>query len=344
MSEESEKSVWSEVESTEGQRTSDFGEEMDGRQQRVTPDNVVTAEDVDIKSPKNKVPIYVAAGLFSLIGLGAAGFILMKLMDGMSEPTNEPIMEMARPLESPQSASLSMPGGSQSAPGAVAGPAPVGDTALAVTTSVVPAQAASAAAPVATTAVPATPVASVAAPVVSVVAAAPVSDKPVSEKSISSKPAVSTVANPTVKTAKVSSQDTANSSRVRGAERITPRSQAAPVKSAPAKVKTPQNQLANSQDAQKPASTSAAPTRDSVERFEDARFVERVIEPSRIPSETYRIIAISPSTGDYLMAHLKSSNEKNVIVHVGDVLPSGARVTGIDPGGWRIVTTAGVIR
>ena len=170
MSEESGKSVWSEVASSEEQRPSGFDGELDGPQQRMTQDNVVTAEDVDIKSPKNKIPIYAAAGLFSLIGLGAAGFILMKLMDGMSEPASEPIMEMARPLESPQSADLSMPGGSQSTPGAGGAPAPVGDAAQAATTSAAPAQAASAAAPVA----PAAPVAVVVAPVVPVVPVGPV--------------------------------------------------------------------------------------------------------------------------------------------------------------------------
>lgn len=291
----------------------------------VPEDEVVDVEAAPKK--KSKAGIYVAIGIVILIAAAIVWTIFSKMMSVISPASADAGVVVStpggdiRPLESAPEPNVALPGGSSiqpASPVAVASPAGGETTSPSgvITESSQPAASPPAASPVAVAASP-----SASCPDTSDkdreiqalrdqldAARAKVSDLEAKlKKPAASKPAAAAAPKPTASQAQASSS---------------------------------QNKIVRGKFVeQKPEAKPSEP------QVVAADVVRAPVAPQDMrPLTGYSIRAIYPNTGDHKSAHLVDPSGKNVVVRVGDVLRTGARIIRINVDEWRVVTTDGEIR
>jgi hypothetical protein len=290
--------------------------------------------DVDVSpKKKSKAGIYAGVILVGILVLAVVGTIFSKVMAVMS-PASGPAEGVVstpagdiRPLEGAQAPSVALPGG-----------------AFPVEPAASPGQSSLAAAPAAIEPGSSQPV-DVAQPSLAgapVAACAPVAAVSCPDTSAKDREIAALKSDLDAANSRVADLESKLKKPVASKPAATPK-----VAPSASRVASGQNKVVRGKFEgieEKKEAVRADEARAMVEATPAVQPARAMVRPQDVaPLTGYRLRAIYPNTGDHKSAHLVDPAGKNVVVRVGDVLRTGARVLRINVEEWRVVTTDGEI-
>lgn len=297
--------------------------------------------DFSPKKSSNKLAIYAAAGVFALVGLGGAGFLVMSAFSGGAK--TQKMSKMEQPLDSVAGGAFDTKADSSSLPGGSVGASSSGNPGA----SGMPA-----AAPLLSASNPSTLSPAIASPETTVSQTAMIKETPKSTQNQAPSSVVIPVAEPVVAKgpdAKVDRKSDKVAAPLTSNPQVAVHLADAPKKAvrvhASRPVKDVQREAAHApvatlHVAKKPAKSTAKHF-DVIDEAKETPKVDVAISEKTLNG--YKIFAFSPSEGEYPMVYLRRG-ESMLILREGDTLPDGTRVLKIDMRNWKVVTSNGVIR